>query len=84
MSTQAIRKRLLAELSAYGSGITAAGLLELVKANLSSTTLGDVVEELTWLRDFGLAAYTASELAPDDRALRQWTITTKGELMLKK
>lgn len=84
MSTHAIRNRLLAELSAYGSGITPAGLHELVKATLSNTTLGDINQELTFLRDLGLADYTANRMSPDDRTLRQWTITTKGELALKK
>lgn len=84
MSTLAIRKTILAELKAYAAGITPAGLLELVKAKLPQTTLGDIVEELGWLRDHGLAAFTASPLDPDDRALRQWTITTAGELTLKK
>lgn len=84
MSALAIRKTILAEMQAYGAGITPAGLLALVKAKLPQTTLGDIVEELGWLRDHELAAFTASPLDPDDRALRQWTITTAGELALKK
>jgi hypothetical protein len=79
-----LRKTLLAEMAAYGSGLTATGLLELVKTKLPRTTLGDVVEELTWLRDHELAAYIPAALDPDDRALRQWTITAAGELALKK
>lgn len=84
MSPQVIRRTILAELASYGSGITPAGLLELVKVKLPQTTLGDIVEELSWLRDHSHVAYTASPLDPDDRALRQWTITTQGELTLKK
>lgn len=84
MSPLVIRKTILAELKAYGAGITPAGLLELVKTKLPSTTLGDIIEELGWLRDHELAAFTPSPLDPDERALRQWTITTAGELALKK
>lgn len=85
MSTLALRKTILAELQAYGgTGITPAGLLELVKLKLPATSLGDIIEELGWLRDHGMAAFTPSPLDPDARDLRQWTITTAGELALKK
>lgn len=84
MSPMILRKTLLAELQAYGAGITAAGLHALVRGKLPATTFGDVFEELVWLRDHQMAAYVESPLDPDDRALRQWTITTAGELALKK
>ncbi|MCS6244657.1 MAG: hypothetical protein H2172_12460 [Opitutus sp.] len=84
MSPLVIRRTILAELAAYGSGLTPGGLLELVKLKLPATTLGDIADELSWLRDHQLAAYTANPLDADDRTLRQWTITTTGELVLKK
>lgn len=84
MSPLALRKTILAELRDYGTGLTAAGLLELVKTKLPATALADVVEALGWLRDHELAAFTTSKLDPEDRAMRQWTITTAGELALKK
>lgn len=84
MSSPVIRRALLREMSAYGSGLTAVGLLELVKIALPQTTLADVIEELSWLRDNQLANSVENSMAPGDRALRQWTITTAGELMLKK
>jgi hypothetical protein len=80
----ALRKTILAELSAYGSGLTASGLLELVKTKLPATTLADVRDGLEWLSNHELAAYIPAALDPDDRALRQWTITAAGELALKK
>jgi hypothetical protein len=84
MSPMILRKTMLAELRAYGAGLTPTGLTALVQAKLPATTLADITEELVWLRDHGLAACTPSPLDPDDRALRQWTITTAGELALKK
>jgi hypothetical protein len=84
MSPSVIRRTILAELLAYGSGITPGGLLELVKTKLPQTTLADIAEELCWLRDHQLVAFTTNRLDPDDRALRQYTITNEGELHLKK
>lgn len=84
MSPLVIRRTILAELLAYGSGLTAAGLLELVRLKLPATTLADVIEQLVWLRDYQMVACIDSALDPADRALRQYTLTTAGELILKK
>lgn len=84
MSASALRKIILAELKAYAGGLSPAGLLELVKIKLPQTALADINEQLGWLRDRDLAAFTDSSLDPDDRTQRQWSITTAGELALKK
>lgn len=84
MSTLALRRLILSELAAYGAGLSPAGLLELVRLKFSGAALADVNEALGWLRDHDLAAFVPNPLDPDDRALRQWTITQRGELFLKK
>lgn len=84
MSPLVIRRAILNELKTYGSGLTPSGLHQLIKLNLPATALADVVEELTWLRDHELIAFIPSPLDADDRSLRQWTITTAGELVLNK
>jgi hypothetical protein len=84
MSPLVIRRAILNELKTYGSGLTPSGLHQLIKLSLPATALADVVEEITWLRDHELIVFTPSPLDADDRSLRQWTITTAGELILKK
>ena len=84
MSPLVIRRAILTELHAYGSGLTPSGLHQLIKLNLPATALADISEELSWLRDRELIAYPPSPLDPEDRTLRQWTITTAGELTIKK
>ena len=84
MSPLVIRRAILTELKTYGSGLTPSGLHQLIKLSLPATELADIKEELSWLNNHELIAFTPSPLDADDRALRQWTITTAGELVLKK
>lgn len=84
MSPSILRKRILSELDAYAEPLTATGLAALVAAQFPDIRLGDILPELGVLRDQELVAFVADPLAPDDRALRQWTITTKGQLTLRR
>jgi hypothetical protein len=84
MSPIVIRRAILNELKTYGSGLTPSGLHQLIKLTLPATELTDIKEELSWLNNHELIAFTPSPLDADDRSLRQWTITTSGELVLKK
>lgn len=84
MNASAFRTLILQELEAYGDPMTPAGLLVLVQQKHARAALADVNETLGWLRDQELAAFVADKMAPDDRSLRRWTITTRGQLHLKK
>lgn len=84
MANTALRSLLLRELSAYAAPISAGGLVQLARLSLSDVSLGDVKDALGALHDGGLVAYAEHPLAPEDRELRQWTITQKGALALKK
>lgn len=84
MSPLVIRKTILAELAAAPvEGLTQAGLLTLVALKLPGVTMADVADELSWLRDHGLAVFTAHPLDADNRELRNWAITTAGRNALK-
>lgn len=82
MNASALRTLVLRELEAYGDGITPEGLLALVQIKHPRAALADINETLGWLRDQDLAAFVADCMAPDDRALRRWAVTTKGRLSI--
>jgi hypothetical protein len=80
----ALRSLILAELQAYGAGLTLEGLHALVRQKLPATAQADVRDELGALRDAGFVAFADNPLAPGDAGLRQWTITQAGTLALRK
>lgn len=84
MNSTLIRKTILAELAAYGSEVTQPTLLLLVQQRLPKVALADLRDELAWLRDRDLVAYTADTFEPENRDARIWVITKAGELALKK
>lgn len=84
MANIAVRSQILAELAAYGAGITIEGLATLVRSKLPAAAQADVRDELGALRDLGFVAFVDHPQAPGDASLRQWTITQTGALALKK
>ncbi|OAM89332.1 hypothetical protein OH491_13590 [Termitidicoccus mucosus] len=81
MSPAVLRTTILAELAGAPHGtLTQEGLLTCVCQRLPGTTLADLRQELSWLRDRRLADYVP---APLDDDARTWTITTTGRAALK-
>lgn len=84
MSPIIIRKTVLAELAgAPPEGITQGALLTIVQTRLPSVRMADLADELAWVRDHSLAAFTPNPLDEDNRELRAWAITSGGRLTLK-
>ncbi len=80
----ALRALILNELGAYGAGLTAGGLHQLVKLAMPDVTLADVRDQLGALRDRDLVTFVENPVNPEDANLRQWTNTQKGELARRK